>query len=111
MCGPSTSIRPVCRRGNAELALVDWLDVCDEEARSLFWGLGNRNRYGQLSGQAVYSMLSKRAKVTGVSPLSPHPFLSTFVSDLLDAGAGIVMVQKMGDHNGPTTPSRYDRHG
>lgn len=97
--------------GNAAPALADWLAIRGEEAGPLFWGLGNRNRRGRLTDQAIYNMLRKRAKMAGVSRLSPHDFRRTFVGDLLDAGADIVTVQKMAGHASPATTSRYDRRG
>jgi len=95
--------------GNAALALADWLAVRGQDAGPLFWGLGNRNRHGRLTDQAVYNMLRKRAREAGLKQLSPHDFRRTFVGDLLDAGADIVTVQKMAGHASPTTTSRYDR--
>jgi site-specific recombinase XerD len=97
--------------GNAAPALDDWLAIRGEEIGPLFWGLGNRNRGGRLTDQAVYNMLRKRARLAGVSRLSPHDFRRTFVGDLLDAGADIVTVQKMAGHADPATTSRYDRRG
>ena len=97
--------------GNAAPALEDWLAIRGEEVGPLFWGLGNRNRGGRLTDQAVYNMLRKRARLAGVSGLSPHDFRRTFVGDLLDAGADIVTVQKMAGHADPATTSRYDRRG
>jgi site-specific recombinase XerD len=95
--------------GNAAPALADWLRIRGTEPGPLFWGLGNRNRGGRLTDQAVYNMLRKRAKEGGVAKLSPHDFRRTFVGDLLDAGADIVTVQKMAGHADPATTSRYDR--
>lgn len=97
--------------GNAAPALDDWLQLRGDEPGPLFWGLGNRNRRGPLTDQAVYNMLQKRAKMAGVAGLSPHDFRRTFVGDLLDAGADIVTVQKMAGHADPGTTSRYDRRG
>jgi site-specific recombinase XerD len=97
--------------GNAALALADWLTIRGEAKGPLFCGLGNRNRNGRLTDQAVYNMLRKRAKEAGIKNLSPHDFRRTFVGDLLDAGADIVTVQKMVGHASPTTTSRYDRRG
>ncbi len=97
--------------GNVALALADWLAIRGEAEGPLFWGLGNRNRNGRLTDQAVYNLLRKRAKEAGVKNLSPHDFRRTFVGDLLDAGADIVTVQKMAGHASPTTTSRYDRRG
>lgn len=97
--------------GNAAPALEDWLRVRGLEPGPLFWGLGNRNRGGRLTDQAVYNMLRKRAKQAGVERLSPHDFRRTFVGDLLDAGADIATVQRMAGHADPATTSRYDRRG
>jgi site-specific recombinase XerD len=97
--------------GNAAPALADWLAIRGEESGPLFWGLGNRNRGRRLTDQAIYNMLRKRARLAGVSRLSPHDFRRTFVGDLLDAGADIVTVQKMAGHADPATTSRYDRRG
>jgi len=91
--------------GNAAPALADWLAIRGEEAGPLFWGLGNRNRRSRLTDQAIYKMLRKRARMAGVSRLSPHDFRRTFVGDLLDAGADIVTVQKMAGHASPATTS------
>lgn len=97
--------------GNAAPALEDWMATRGREVGPLFWGLGNRNRRGRLTDQAIYNMLRNRAKLAGVSRLSPHDFRRTFVGDLLDAGADIVTVQKMAGHADPATTSRYDRRG
>lgn len=97
--------------GNAEPVLADWLAIRGDEDGPLFWGLGNRNRRGRLTDQAVYNMLGKRAMMAGVENLSPHDFRRTFVGDLLDAGADIATVQKMAGHASPITTSRYDRRG
>lgn len=95
--------------GNAAPALEDWLRIRGHESGPMFRGLGNRNRRGRLTDQAVYNMLGKRAKMAGVEKVSPHDFRRTYVGDLLDAGADIVTVQKMAGHSDPATTSRYDR--
>lgn len=97
--------------GNAAPALEDWITIRGDDAGALFRGLGNRQRGGRLTTQAVYNMLQTRAKAADVADLSPHDFRRTYVSELLDAGADIVTVQKMAGHTSPTTTSRYDRRG
>ncbi|MGD0005705.1 MAG: site-specific integrase [Anaerolineaceae bacterium] len=46
-----------------------------------------------------------------VKKFSPHALQRSFVSDLLDAGAYIAVVAKMGGHASITTTARYDRLG
>jgi site-specific recombinase XerD len=93
--------------GGAAAALEDWLEVRNLEAGPLFWGLGNRNRGGRLTTQAIYYMLQKRAEMAGVDALSPHDFRRTFVSDLLEQGADIATVQKLAGHAHLQTTAAY----
>jgi site-specific recombinase XerD len=93
----------------AARALADWLTVRGGAPGPLFHVLGNRNRGGRMTTQAVYSMLKTRAAAAGVPALSPHDLRRTFVGDLLDAGADIAIVQKLAGHANPATTSRYDR--
>ena len=72
-------------------------------------GLDSRNRGKQLTDQAVYAMLQKRARLAGANNLSPYDFRRTFVADLSDAGADIATVHKMAGHASPATTSRYER--
>jgi site-specific recombinase XerD len=93
----------------AARALADWLAVRGDAAGPLFQVVGNRNRGGRMTTQAVYAMLKARATAAGVASLSPHDLRRTFVGDLLDAGADIVTVQKLAGHSSVETTARYDR--
>ncbi len=64
-----------------------------------------------MTSQAVYAMLRKRAGEAGVPAFSPHDLRRSFVSDLLDAGADLAVVQRMAGHAAPVTTARYDRRG
>ncbi len=93
----------------AARALGDWLAVRGDEHGPLFHVVGNRNRGGRMTTQAVYAMLKARATAAGIATLSPHDLRRTFVGDLLDAGADIVTVQKLAGHSSVETTARYDR--
>ena len=93
----------------AARALADWLAVRGDEPGPLFHVVGNRNRGGRMTTQAVYAMLKARATAAGIAGLSPHDLRRTFVGDLLDAGADIVTVQKLAGHSSVETTARYDR--
>ena len=92
-------------------ALGDWLAVRGLEGEAMFTGVGNRNKGGKLTTQAIYAMLKKRTKQAGLPNLSPHDFRRTYVGDLLDVGVDISTVQKMAGHANISTTARYDRRG
>ena len=93
----------------AAQALGDWLTTRDSDDDALFVSLKGPSKGGRLSTQAIYNMLGKRAKQAGVTNVSPHDFRRTCVGDLLDAGADVVIVQKLLGHADVTTTARYDR--
>jgi site-specific recombinase XerD len=99
--------------GGAAMAMADWLRVRGDESGALFWPIGKAGRLTnkRLTTQAVYRILHKRGSQAGVKPFSPHDLRRTFVSDLLDAGADIVTVQKLAGHSSAETTARYDRRG
>jgi site-specific recombinase XerC len=109
--GKGNKQRAVPLAGGAARALGDWLAVRGDAAGPLFYVVGNRNRGGRMTSQAVYAMLKARAAAAGVASLSPHDLRRTFVGDLLDAGADIATVQRLAGHASPATTARYDRRG
>lgn len=88
-----------------------WLAVRGDETGPLFCSI---RKGGHLTGQgmtaeAVYDMVKLRAKLAGVPTLSLLDLRRTFVSDLLDAGVDIAIVQQLAGHANMVTTSRYDR--
>jgi integrase len=94
-------------------ALAGWLSLRGAEEGPLFLPLVKSGRLVQrrLTDQAILTLLMKRAQQAGVKHLSPHDLRRTFISDLLDAGADISVVQKLAGHANVATTTRYDRRG
>ena len=97
----------------AQDALDDWLIIRGSEAGPLFWPIrrGGHLCPGRITTQAVYNMLQKRAEEADVRKLSPHDFRRTFVTDLLELGADLSVVQRLAGHSKVDTTARYDRRG
>lgn len=109
--GKGNKWRTVPVPAGAEQALKDWLDVRGNEPGLLFYSIrkgGHLTRQG-MTTQAVYDILKHRAEIANVQTLSPHDLRRSFVSDLLDAGADIAIVQQLAGHANMATTARYDR--
>lgn len=93
-------------------AVNDWLTVRGSQPGALLCPVHhNTIIIRHLSDQSVLAILRKRQKAAGVDAFSPHDFRRTFISDLLDAGADIVTVQKLAGHANTQTTAKYDRRG
>jgi site-specific recombinase XerD len=97
---------------NGALAAVgDWLAVRGDEPGALLTPVnkGGCIDLRGMTGQAVLYRLRARAGQAGVKRFSPHDLRRSYASDLLDAGADIVVVQGLIGHASVTTTARYDR--
>jgi site-specific recombinase XerD len=92
-------------------ALAGWIDVRGTDPGPLFCAV-NKGRNlvpGRLTAQTVYSALVKRAGEANLTNLSPHDLRRSFVSELLDNGADVSLVQRLAGHASVNTTLRYDR--
>jgi site-specific recombinase XerD len=120
---PETGSLTVRGKGNKErMAYIDdgaaeamaaWLITRGDVPGPLFCPV---NQTGQvvirrMTDQAVYSILKSRAVKAKVKSFSPHDLRRSCVSDLLDAGVDISVVQQFVGHANVTTTARYDRRG
>jgi site-specific recombinase XerD len=95
-------------------ALDGWLTVRGGDAGPLFWPRDGRGRAPvnrRMTAQAVLLILQRRARQAHVGSFTPHDLRRTFVSDLLDAGADMAVVQRLAGHASVSTTARYDRRG
>ena len=94
-------------------AMNAWLGIRGMQIGSLFCPITQSGeiRYRRMSDQAVYEILRSRAIRAKVKSFSPHDLRRSCVSDLLDAGVDISVVQRFVGHANVTTTARYDRRG
>ncbi len=98
--------------GAAE-AMAAWLVVRGDDPGPLFCPITQTGQVviRSMTDQAVYAILRSRAKKAKVRSFSPHDLRRSCVSDLLDAGVDIAVVQRFVGHANVTTTARYDRRG
>jgi site-specific recombinase XerD len=94
-------------------ALEAWLPFRDCHEGSLFVRIDAQGRLieGRLTGQTIWYIVDQRRQEANVQKCTPHDLRRTLISDLLDAGADIVTVQRLAGHADITTTARYDRRG
>ena len=64
-----------------------------------------------MTDQAVLLLLRRRAVQAKIAAFTPHDLRRSFISDLLDAGADMVTVQKLAAPANVQTTAKYDRRG
>src|SRR5262249_27809017 len=104
------SASSTCRTGRA--ALGAWLAVRGLDEGALFPAVTRHGRFlprRRLSPHAVWDWLARLHQRAGVAPCAPHDLRRSFVSDLLDGGADLSVVQQLAGHSSPTITVKYDR--
>jgi len=91
-------------------AMNIWLNVRGNEPGPLFCSVSQTGEIiiRPMTDQAVYAILQARAKKADVRAFSPHDLRRSCVSDLLEAGVDISVVQRFVGHANVTTTARYD---
>jgi site-specific recombinase XerD len=94
-------------------AMGEWLAVRGSEPGPIFCPVTQTGEVviRGITDQAVYAILRSRAKKAKIRPFSPHDLRRSCVSDLLDAGVDISVVQQFVGHANIATTARYDRRG
>jgi site-specific recombinase XerD len=94
-------------------AVAEWVKVRGDVPGPLFCPVTQTGEVvvRPMTDQAVYAILQSRAIKAKVRAFSPHDLRRSCVSDLLDAGVDISVVQRFVGHANVTTTARYDRRG
>jgi site-specific recombinase XerD len=94
-------------------ALLAWMKLRGDRDGALFIRIRKSAMMcpveNYMTGQAIYTILLRRAAAAGVRDVSPHDMRRTFVSNLLDNGQDLSTVSKMAGHSSIQTTIRYDR--
>lgn len=111
--GKGAKSRTAYVAGGALEALEAWLLVRGEGEGPLLYpyNRGGKMAARRLSAQTVRDLLDKRVKQAGLQALSPHDLRRSFISELLEAGADLSVVQQLAGHASIATTTRYDRRG
>jgi site-specific recombinase XerD len=99
-------------RGSLRM-LLDWLDLRGRDAGPLLCPVSKSGEIElrRLSDQAVYNALRKRAKEAHVRAFSPHDLRRTCITNMLDRGGDLSVVQDIAGHSSISTTKIYDRRG
>lgn len=93
--------------------VLDWLGIRGGEPGALLRPVSKSGEVERrrLSDQAVYNALRKRAKEARVRAFSPHDLRRTCITNMLDRGGDLSVVQDIAGHSSISTTKIYDRRG
>lgn len=94
-------------------AVRNWLSIRGDAPGPLLYPVDKSGQISprRISSQGIMFALKKRGQQAGIANFSSHDFRRTFISELLDAGADVITVQRLAGHADPATTSKYDMRG
>jgi site-specific recombinase XerD len=105
--------RAVFLAGRRKAALECWIDLRGQEPG----GLLQPTRAGKvwvsscqcMTPDALFKILERLGESAKLKDFSPHYLRRSYISDLIDAGADLLAVQRLVGHASVNTTARYDR--
>lgn len=91
----------------------DTCEMTHDDERALFprWTAAGKQTNDRMSGKDVDKALDRIRVLSGVEDFSPHDLRRSYATELLDAGADLLMVQALMGHADVKTTKIYDRRG
>ncbi len=92
-------------------AIDDWTALHGGEPGPLFCAARRRDKPSprRLTGESIWSIVSKRAAEAGIQKTSPYDLRRTYITNLLDSGNDLAIVAKLAGHADVGTTALYDR--
>lgn len=112
--GKGNKQRSVAVPSWAQNVLDEWVEKRGEAEGPLFVPIarGGGLLMRRMSPATVALAVKQLAHAAGITKvLTTHDFRRTYVSNLLDAGVDLAVVQRMVGHSDPKITARYDRRG
>jgi integrase/recombinase XerD len=105
--------RTVYLEGGGLEAMARWLALRGNAPGPLFGEVrkGGRVVVRRLTDQFVRHTVERLATKASIAPVSPHDFRRTCITDLLERGVDVLVVQRLVGHADLRTTARYDRRG
>jgi site-specific recombinase XerD len=97
----------------ARTVLERWLRVRGIGTGAMFFRVNKSGHLvlKRLTCEGIAHILTKRAGATNVERFSCHDLRRSFVTNLLDAGVDLALVQKLAGHRQISTTAIYDKRG
>ena len=94
-------------------AVLNWVGVRGADSGPLLCPVSKAGdvEHRRLSDQAVYNALRKRAREARVRAFSPHDLRRTCITNMLERGGDLSVVQDIAGHSSISTTKIYDRRG
>lgn len=97
----------------AQQAVKAWRELRGHQPGAFFLAIHRSGRLlpGRLSSEAIARIVRRRAENAQINGLRPHDLRRAMTTHSLEAGADVLVVQKMLGHRSVSTTQTYDRRG
>ena len=107
--GKGKKIREIKIQQSWRKPVENWLETSGRSGEQAMFVSGKKET--ALGLTTVSKLIEDRRVKAGVAPFTSHDMRRTFISNLIDSGADLVVVKKIVGHESVNTTAAYDRRG